>query len=119
MDLGKRIARAIEVSTADVAVVARACNVTEQAVYSWMRGEVKNLCNENLFALADVTGFNARWLGTGQGAEVDSYINNPHIARVVKAMQAMPEVVQAEAAKEVDDLAAFAARLTKPNGTHG
>lgn len=75
MDLGKRIARAIEVSTADVAVVARACNVTEQAVYSWMRGEVKNLRNENLFALADVTGFNARWLGTGQGRE-DSLVKD-------------------------------------------
>jgi len=66
MDLGKRIARAIEVSTADVAVVARACNVTEQAVYSWMRGEVKNLRNENLFALADVTGFNARYVPAGR-----------------------------------------------------
>lgn len=119
MDRGDRIAKAIKDSGVDVAAVATACNVSEQAVYSWMRGIVKNLRNDNLFALSDVTGFNARWIGTGQGPEIETYSRNPHIARVVKAMQAMPEVVQEEAAKEVDDLASFAARISKPNGTDG
>lgn len=67
--LGERVARAIGSSKCDVADIAKACGVTLQAVYSWQRGEVKNLRGENLFSLADVTGFNARWIATGKGSD--------------------------------------------------
>ena len=49
--------------------IAKVCGVTQQAVYAWMRGDVKNLRNENLFALADQTGFEARWIATGETPE--------------------------------------------------
>ena len=47
--MGQRIEKAINESGADVRRIAEACGVTVQAVYAWMRGDVKNLRNENLF----------------------------------------------------------------------
>lgn len=67
--MSHRIEHAIAASSTDISRVASACGVTVQAVYAWMRGDVKNLRNDNLFALADITGFEARWIATGQGRE--------------------------------------------------
>lgn len=67
--LGERVARAINESGVTAKTVAEACNISVQAVYAWKRGDVKDLRNENLFCLADVTGFEARWIGTGAGPE--------------------------------------------------
>lgn len=67
--IGERVARAITESNASVKDVAHACGVTVQAVYAWRRGEIKDIRNEHLFELADITGFDARWLGTGKGPE--------------------------------------------------
>lgn len=66
MHMGQRIEKAITVSGADVRKIASACDVSVQAVYAWMRGDVKNLRGENLFTLADETGFEARWIATGK-----------------------------------------------------
>jgi len=60
--LGSRIKRALEASETTVADAAAACGTSAQAVYAWMRDEVKDLRNDNLFALADLTGFEARWI---------------------------------------------------------
>lgn len=69
MNMGQRIEKAISESGADVRQIAKVCGVTPQAVYAWMRGDVKNLRNENLFALADQTGFEARRIATGEAPE--------------------------------------------------
>lgn len=69
MDIGHRIAKAITDSGAEAKSIAKRCGVSLQAVYSWQRGEVKNLRNNHLFALADATGFEARWIATGEGPE--------------------------------------------------
>jgi transcriptional regulator with XRE-family HTH domain len=66
-NLGSRIDHAISQSGKSIAEVARACDVSVQAIYTWMRNGVKDLRNDNLFALADITGFEARWIGTGKG----------------------------------------------------
>lgn len=73
--LGERVAHAINKSECDINEVARACGVSVQAVYAWQRGEVKNLRGNNLFGLADTTGFNPRWIATGQGHEKDGLID--------------------------------------------
>ena len=67
--LGERVARAINESDVTVKDVAEACGLSVQAIYAWRRGDVKDLRNENLFALADITGFEARWIGTGTGPD--------------------------------------------------
>lgn len=69
MDLGERITKAIKGSGREVREIARACDTSSQAIYVWMRGGVKDLRNANLFALADITGFEARWIATGEGPE--------------------------------------------------
>lgn len=65
--IGERVAEAINNSDSSVKEIADACGVSVQAVYAWRRGEVKDLRNDNLFALADATGFEARWIGTDKG----------------------------------------------------
>lgn len=67
--LEQRVARAINESECEVATIADACGISVQAVYAWKRGEVKNLQGKNLFILADLTAFNARWIATGEGPE--------------------------------------------------
>lgn len=67
--LGERVAIAINESGISVKDVAAACRATVQAIYAWKRGEVKDLRNDNLFALADITKFEARWIATGQGPD--------------------------------------------------
>lgn len=69
MDLADRIAKALTDSEVDVQRVAADCDISVQAVYAWRRGEVKNLRMENLFKVADLTGFNPRWIATGDGPE--------------------------------------------------
>jgi transcriptional regulator with XRE-family HTH domain len=49
------------------AEVARRCGVSKPTVSQWTNGSTQNLKSQHLFALADATGFSARWLGTGQG----------------------------------------------------
>ena len=67
--LDERVARAINESDVPIRMIADAVGVTVQAVYAWRNGKVKDLRNDNLFALADATGFEARWIGTGEGPE--------------------------------------------------
>jgi transcriptional regulator with XRE-family HTH domain len=120
--LAERVTKAIETSGHNASSVARQIGCSPEAVLQWMSGSTKNIKNDFLFALADLTNFNARWLGTGDGPEINNYAINKRIQHVVAVMEKMPDVVQAEAVKEVDSLAEFAAKLTKPtsnNGTDG
>lgn len=75
MDLAERITRAIKESGRDVRDIAKACNTSSQAIYVWMRGGVKDLRNANLFTLSDITGFEARWIATGEGPERRTDVN--------------------------------------------
>jgi transcriptional regulator with XRE-family HTH domain len=67
--LDERVARAITESDVPIRSIAAAVGVSVQSVYAWRNGKVKDLRNDNLFALADATGFEARWIGTGDGPE--------------------------------------------------
>lgn len=69
--LEDRVRHAINESGKDILEIARVCGISVQAVYAWRRGSVKNLQNENLFNLAEATGFEARWIGTGKGPARD------------------------------------------------
>jgi transcriptional regulator with XRE-family HTH domain len=69
MDLGERVAKAIVFSGQDDRRIATAVGVSPQAVGQWRNGRIKNLRMDNLFALADSTGFSARWIAIGKGPE--------------------------------------------------
>ena len=81
--LDERVARAIRESGAPIKDIADAVGVTVQAVYAWRNGRVKDLRNDNLFALADVTGFEARWLGTGELPERSIKAMNHRITELI------------------------------------
>ena len=69
MTRGERIAYAIEQSGQTPAGVARIIGCSSAAIYQWINGITKDVKNDLLFALADATGFEARWIGTGKGPE--------------------------------------------------
>lgn len=69
MEINERIARAIQLSGKKKGEVAKACEVANSAVTQWIDGTTKSLKPENLYALAALTGFNARWLAIGEGPE--------------------------------------------------
>ena len=69
MTRGQRIAYAIEQSGNTPASMARMIGCTSAAIYQCVKGETKDVRNDLLFALADATGFEARWIATGQGAQ--------------------------------------------------
>lgn len=46
-----------------------AVGVSISAVLQWLGGTTKGLKPENLFAVADALGVEARWLGTGKGSK--------------------------------------------------
>lgn len=47
--------------------LAGAVGVSISAVLQWLGGTTKGLKPENLFAVSDALGVEARWLGTGKG----------------------------------------------------
>lgn len=67
MTKGQRIEHAIAESGHTPASMSRLIDCTSAAIYQWISGQTKDLRNDLLFALADATGFNARWIATGNG----------------------------------------------------
>lgn len=66
-DLADRILEILLEDPRSDAALARAVGVTRATINDWKQGRTKNLRNENLFALADATGYAARWIATGAG----------------------------------------------------
>lgn len=84
-----RIAYAISAAGLDQAAVARLIGVKKSAVNQWVSGKTKDLKNDYLFALEDVTGFSARWIATGEGPQRTA---RSQVARLLE--EAPQEIVQ-------------------------
>jgi transcriptional regulator with XRE-family HTH domain len=67
--LSERVTRAIKESGHSASSAARIIGCSPEAVIQWMNGPTKNLKGDFLFSLADLTGFEARWLATGKPPE--------------------------------------------------
>ena len=63
----ERITAAIDSTGLSDAEIARRIGCERPAVAQWKTGATKDLKNDNLFALADLTGYEARWIATGEG----------------------------------------------------
>lgn len=87
--LTERINVAIAQSGAEVADIARACGVTPQAVYAWMKGETKQIMGDCLVELAEFTGFEARWIAKELGPKRLMRPKTPQQEHVLRAMQTM------------------------------
>lgn len=108
--LSGRIAYAIEESGVSRQQIATACNISPQAVGLWINGPTKNLRNEHLFVLAEVTGYHAKWIATGKGQQKPSQHKNTRIAHVLKVMESLPPYALDEAVKSVDTIAQLVRR---------
>ena len=65
----ERIAKAIAASGKQKQQIATECGVSNASVSQWISGESKSMKPENLYALAEATGFNPKWLAIGEGPE--------------------------------------------------
>ena len=74
--LADRVIKAIEASGHNASSIARQIGCSPEAVLQWMSGSTKNIKNEFLFALADITKFNARWLATGDLGKLDAVLES-------------------------------------------
>lgn len=109
----ERVKFAIEKSGHTPTSAARELGCSPEAVLQWISGATKNLRPSNLFALADLTGYSARWLGTGDGPQVDSY-QNATIQHVVKVMENLPPDEQYKLSRMADAFAGPAANDDRP-----
>lgn len=62
-----RIAYIVEASGHNPAALAKQLGCAPAAVYQWIDGSTKNLKEHLLWKLADITGFEARWISLGEG----------------------------------------------------
>jgi len=110
MTLAERITEAIGDSGVTVAAVAAACSVTPQAVYQWMSGETKQISGENLVELAEITGFDARWIAREVGPRRRLHPRTAQEAHVLKVMQSLTSYQVDLIAKLTDSVAEPPAR---------
>lgn len=87
--LGQRVAEAIETADVEVAEVAKAADISPQAVYQWINGQSTSLKGPSLAALAEITGFSARWILKGQGPKRTGYSRGSKRAALLTLMQDM------------------------------
>jgi len=80
MQMKDRLKEAIDASRLPVPEVAKRLKVSRSAVYQWLAGDTKNLKLENLFAVAEMTGYSAKWLATGQGTKREAKLFAPDLA---------------------------------------
>ena len=62
-----RIAYVIEHSGHNPASMAKLLGCKPSAIYQWLSGSTKNIKEDLLWRLADITGFEARWISQGSG----------------------------------------------------
>ena len=105
MNVSTRIKEAIETSGVKVATIAQRCGITPQAVYQWMDGSTEKLSGENLIELAELTGYDARWISKGTLPKKRLYPKTAPQARVLEIMQNLPEGQEALVLRLIDSIA--------------
>ena len=95
-----RIGYAITTSGHTPASIAKKIGCEPAAIYQWLNGSTKNIKEHLLWALADATGFEARWISTGEGP-----MRLPQSTRhAIDALTAMEPAAQYTAAAIIETL---------------
>lgn len=71
MALKDRIKEAVDSYKGPKGDLIKKLGVSRSAFYQWLAGDAKNLKNANLYALAQNTGYSAKWLATGEGTKLE------------------------------------------------
>ena len=116
--LGGRVAYAIEQSGQTVKAVSKRLMISEQSIYGWISGATKNIRNESLFDFADVTGFNPRWVATGEGPEKKPIYDDKRIHHALKVMESLPDYAIDQIIKNIDSVANLVNRATSEVERH-
>jgi transcriptional regulator with XRE-family HTH domain len=104
--LAERVQHILDETGYSAAQIAKGIGCSREAVLQWANGATKNIKNELLFALADFTGFEARWIATGKGPErrLDVY-RIEAIEHMAQVMQTMSPYDRDLAVKLIDRMA--------------
>ena len=108
--LSDRIHHIIEQTGMSPSFIAKHIGLTASAVLQWESGHTKTIRPEHLFKLADLTGFDPRWIGTGDGPEHNIMQTNHRVVELVnnytqldeRGRQHVLQVAEHEAAYVVD-----------------
>jgi len=100
--LAERVTEAIETSDVSVAAIATACDIAPQSIYQWMNGETKEVMGDHLVELAELTGFEARWIAKEVGPKRRIYAKTAQQVHVLNAMQTMTPYQEGMVAKITD-----------------
>lgn len=65
--ISQRILHAISHSPFNQTEVGTRCGISKQAISAIVTGKTKDPKPEHVFRIADITGFEARWIATGKG----------------------------------------------------
>lgn len=96
---GGRVAYCLEAAGLDTPFAAAKLGITRQAIYGWINVPNTNIKNDHLFAFADLVGFSARWIATGQGPRKPPSYENPRLVRAMELMESLPEYAVDQAVK--------------------
>jgi hypothetical protein len=109
-----RIAHVIERSGHTPSSIARLLGCKPAAVYQWLDGSTRNLKEQFLWKLADVTGFEARWISQGEGpARIDWSIK-----QATTELQAMEPAARYKAVRIIHTFAEPPHEGDNGNGHH-
>lgn len=100
--LGKRIEYALEHSGHSNTSAANLIGCKPQAISQWISGATKNIKNDLLFKFAEITGFEARWIVTGEGPPQLSQAIR-HTVEAMKLMQPEQQYLVARLADQVSE----------------
>lgn len=103
--LGGRVGHALRESGLQVEAAASRLGINRQAIYQWIDGRTKNIKNEYLFGFADITGFSARWIATGEGSQRPPRYEDRRVQHALRVMESLPDYAIDGAVKELDSIA--------------
>lgn len=87
--LANRVQHILDNCELSISELARRIGCTPSTISQWKSGQTTRIRPEHLFKFADATGFEARWIGTGEGPQ--------------QTGRADPRVVKLEACYERSD----------------
>ena len=67
----KEAVAAAKKNKVSVLAIAKACGISRQAVYQWMEEGANSIDGANLVELAELSGYNARWIANGRGPKTN------------------------------------------------
>lgn len=92
--LAERIKEIMEATGLTTQQLADVCECTYQAVKKWETGASTSIGGEHLIALAEKTGYEAKWIITGKGPKHRTYAKNEIQAETLCTMEKLPAADQ-------------------------